>query len=99
MHTWHPNSRVTIRTNLDLHPCEDFNFTFEIPPRPGDRIQSAYEWTHPTLGGKRVLELEIAAIKHTVKGVEIELHLPPARWRSLKDFFSWYEPLTGRKFI
>jgi hypothetical protein len=30
---------------------------------------------------------------------EVELHLPTSRWATLRDFYEFYEMVTGNKFI
>lgn len=33
------------------------------------------------------------------KYLDVELHLPSSRYQSLRDFYNWYEKITGQKFI
>lgn len=65
----------------------------------------------PRLVGKG-WQLELAVVRVTLLcddkegwgesrcvGLDVELHLPPNRYTTLKDFYTFYELVTGSKFI
>jgi hypothetical protein len=82
--------RIIFHTNLDLHPCEDFAVMVPCVPRVGEEVYSIHKWPAR-------LALRVCAVRYEDSSVLVELHLK-TMWKTLSEFYSWYEPLTGKKY-
>lgn len=88
---------IICKSNLDLEG-EQWPTSLPALPRVGDRINSGTEW----INGFR-LSLEVVSVEWRYWGGSewrpfIELDLPRSIWktRSIRDFYKWYIPRTGR---
>jgi hypothetical protein len=104
-----PQFSITLFTSLDLHRSEELPAFFSELPRKGDLIESTTE--HPLTNKAYRLVLEVVGVKHSVRGIEIELHLPQycipydaeEGSKGQKTLRAWYrqiyEPIAGGWYI
>ncbi len=77
--------KVVCHTNLDIY--ESWPDKLSCRPVKGDIIEAGSAM--PNRPGK--LELEVVRIVHRSSGLlEVELHLPSGRFRSIASFLKWY---------
>lgn len=101
------NIKTTFHTNLDLVHGDKHGWPEQLPFRPcvGDLIESTYEHRTPFRLQLEVVRVVIRlehydGMPHDLfSRLDVELHLPKSRWKTLRDFYDFYERITGRKFI
>ena len=95
---------IRCHTNLDLLPAERWPDELPAVPAEGQLIRSAHQWAHHDEDGKSVhycyVELCVVRVTWYHDGwnwvADVELHLPPSRFESLRTFYDWYGKITGR---
>lgn len=77
---------VNFRTNLDLHPGEQWPRELSFRPMVGDLVRSETR-------RKNFFYLELEIVRVVITGpdsMNVEMHLPKNRFGSISAFQEWY---------